>query len=251
MTTSPPPAGPRTQQIPTAGDGATAASLVEQPAAVPPSALPAPAYPVTSPQPVATADPGYAPPAPHHGGHQQAVHHHTAHHGPATHGSAAHQPTGSQPTGPLDSLLGAPPVPPSAVSAPRSEAPAAPRARRAPRDRAALVAGGLAVVGLVLLEVGLLLRPHGSALWSDVPAWSAFATLCALLGGVAAAARLVRALRLRPAGAEWIALGGVTGLAVFWALVVLPHADTDRGFVLTAALAAVAAAAWLVPGRRR
>jgi hypothetical protein len=233
VTTSPPPAAPRTQEIPLTGEGATAtgataaraegqhAAPVTAPATLPPSAMPAPAYPVTTPQPATTPDP---------------AHDHSA------------RPDGPQPTGPLDSLLGTPPVPPPAAPAPRPEQHKAPRA---PRDRVALVAAGLAALGLVLLELGLLLRPDGSALWGDVPAWSAFATLCALLAGVAAAVRLVPALRLRPAGAERIALGGLTGLAVFWALVVLPRADTDRGFVLTMALAAVAAAVWLVPGRRR
>jgi hypothetical protein len=251
VTTSPPPAAPRTQEIPVTGEGATAGGAtahtvqhaaqhpeghtavpVTAPATLPPSALPAPAYPVTSPQPVTTAEPA-------HGQH-------------ASPGQPAHsQPNGPLPTGPLDSLLGAPPVPPPAAPTPRSETPPAPRAPRAPRDRVALVAAGLAALGLVLLQLGLFLRPEGSALWGDVPAWSVFATLCALLAGVAAAVRLVPALRLRPAGAERIALGGLTGLAVFWALVVLPRADTDRGFVLTMALAAVAAAVWLVPGRRR
>lgn len=238
MTTSPPPAAPRTQEIPLTGEGATAtgataahsegqhAAPVTAPATLPPSAMPAPAYPVTTPQPATAADP---------------AHDHSGSPAPA-------RPDGPQPTGPLDSLLGTPPVPPPAAPAPRPEQPKAPRA---PRDRVALVAAGLAALGLVLLELGLLLRPEGSTLWGDVPAWSAFATLCALLAGVAAAVRLVPALRLRPASAERIALGGLTGLAVFWALVVLPRADTDRGFVLTMALAAVAAAVWLVPGRRR
>jgi hypothetical protein len=238
VTTSPPPAAPRTQEIPLTGEGATAtgataahaegqhAAPVTAPATLPPSAMPAPAYPVTTPQPATTPDPAHD------------------HSGP----TAPARPDGPQPTGPLDSLLGAPPVPPPAAPTPRPEQPKAPRA---PRDRVALVSAGLAALGLVLLELGLLLRPDGSALWGDVPAWSAFATLCALLAGVAAAVRLVPALRLRPAGAERIALGGLTGLAVFWALVVLPRADTDRGFVLTMALAAVAAAVWLVPGRRR
>jgi hypothetical protein len=99
----------------------------------------------------------------------------------------------------------------------------------------------------VLLELGLLLRlggPH--AFWSTVPLWSGFATLAVLLalpafllGGSAAAGRAGR-----------LALAGTTGLAVFWLLVVLPVADTDRGFVLTAALACLGAGLWISPGRR-
>ncbi|MGY1733694.1 hypothetical protein ACI798_19475 [Geodermatophilus sp. SYSU D01045] len=264
MTTSPPPAGPRTQQIPTTGEGATAAGLAGHPGApaAPPPVLPAPAYPVTTPHPAATPEPVHHQPAHHAPLHHQPVHHAPVHHEPAHHAPLHHQPaghqsTGPQPTGPLDSLLGAPPVPPPTAALPqdapaaRPEKPARPRAPRRPRDRAALVGAGLAGLGLVLLELGLALRLDGPPLWGQVPAWAAFATVCALLGGVAALSRLVPALRLRPLTAERLALGGAAGLAVFWVLVVLPHADTDRGFLLTAALGAVALAAWLVPGRRR
>ena len=94
--------------------------------------------------------------------------------------------------------------------------------------------------------------PTARAAWPrSWPAALAWALWALALLGMAATVRLVPALRLRPAGAERIALAGLTGLAVFWALVVLPRADTDRGFVLTMALAAVATAVWLVPGRRR
>ncbi|MGY1777464.1 hypothetical protein ACI8AV_16515 [Geodermatophilus sp. SYSU D00804] len=269
MTTSPPPAGPRTQQIPTTGEGATAAGLAGHPGApaVPPSVLPAPAYPVTTPQPAATPEPAHHQPS-HHAplhhepvhhtpAHHEPVHHEPIHHEPVHHAPAGYQPTGPQPTGPLDSLLGAPPVPPPAAAGPqgapaaRPGKPARPRAPRRSRDRAALVGAGLAGLGLALLELGLALRLDGPPLWGQVPAWAAFATVCALLGGAAALSRLVPALRLGPLAAERLALGGAAGLAVFWVLVVLPHADTDRGFLLTAALGAVALAAWLVPGRRR
>ncbi len=140
-------------------------------------------------------------------------------------------------------------APTAVVPAPEASAPAG--SRRTPQDRGPLVGAGLAALGFLLLELGLVLRPDGPALWGEVPLWSAFATLCALLGGGAAAARLLPALRLPPAVADRLAPGGLTGLAVFWVLVVLPRADTDRGFVLTAALAALGAAVWLVPGRRR
>jgi len=41
-----------------------------------------------------------------------------------------------------------------------------------------------------------------------------------------------------------MAAAGLLGLAVFWLLVVLPNADTDRGFLFTAALGALGAALW-------
>jgi hypothetical protein len=37
----------------------------------------------------------------------------------------------------------------------------------------------------------------------------------------------------------------MVGLAVFWLLLVLPGADNDRGFLLTAALACLGAALWI------
>jgi hypothetical protein len=40
-------------------------------------------------------------------------------------------------------------------------------------------------------------------------------------------------------------------VAVFWVLVVLPRVDSDRGFWLTAALAALGAALWVAPSRSR
>jgi hypothetical protein len=123
----------------------------------------------------------------------------------------------------------------------------APRVR-APQDRAALLGGGLAVLALVLLELGLGLGFGGRSLWSLVPLWSAFATVAALLAlaGFAPAAATARS------GLAWrIAAGGLVGLAVFWLLVVLPHADTNRGFVLTAALGALGAGLWMGPARSR
>ncbi|MGY1696883.1 hypothetical protein ACI780_18445 [Geodermatophilus sp. SYSU D00814] len=247
MTASPPPAGPRTQEIavPPAGSapadpaahGATAVGTApEHPPHAAPAPLPPPAYPHTAPQPVhAEAATAVVPPA----------------------GTGATAPP--QPTGPLDSFFGTPPPPPPPAAP--AEAPAAPaaeapprrtaRAPRTPRDRAVLITTGLGVVGLVLLELGLALRLGGQVLWSDLPLWSAFATLAALSGVVGLAASLLSGGRLRPAVAERLAVGGLAGLAVFWVLIALPRVDSDRGFLLTAALGALAVAVWLAPARRR
>jgi hypothetical protein len=126
------------------------------------------------------------------------------------------------------------------------------KARRigAPRDRAAVLGVGLAVLALVLLELGLALDFGEQSYWSAVPLWSAFATLCAVLGVVALAAAYPSGSRLRP-GAMWrIAAAGLVGLAVFWVLVVLSVVASDRGFLLTAALGALGAALWVGPGRK-
>jgi len=184
-----------------------------------------------------------------------------------------------QPTGPVDFVPGLPglgtqPVPPAAAPPPPPPAPpTAPETAtpvwpdtlesevapgrpekqhrvRAPRDRSALFGLGLAVLSLVLLELGLSLDFGAESYWSAVTLWSAFATLCAVLGMLAFVASYPSGSRLR-SGAAWrIAAGGLVGLAVFWLLVVLPVVASDRGFLLTAALGALGAALWVGAGRR-
>jgi hypothetical protein len=125
-----------------------------------------------------------------------------------------------------------------------------PRAPRAPRDRAAALGLGLAVLSLALLEVGLSLTFGTESYWSAVTLWSAFATICGVLGVLAFAASYPSGSRIR-SGAVWrIAAAGLVGLAVFWILVVLPVVASDRGFLLTAALGALGAALWVGPGRK-
>jgi peptidoglycan/LPS O-acetylase OafA/YrhL len=121
---------------------------------------------------------------------------------------------------------------------------------RAPRNRAALAGLGLVAASVLLLELGLTLGFGGRTLWSTVPLWSAFATVAALLGGLAFAGRQRKGERLRNDRAWKLSVVGLAGLAVFWVLVVLPVAATDRGFLLTAALACLGVALWIAPGRR-
>lgn len=175
---------------------------------------------------------------------------------------------GPQETGPVDFVPGLPgggtavpplpeagPEPAGATTAARTwpdtleaDAPAKAPRIRAPQDRATLLAVGLGVLALVLLELGLGLGFDGRSLWSLVPLWSAFATVAALLALVGLAPAAARAGSVP----SWrIASAGMVGLAVFWLLVVLPHADTNRGFVLTAALGALGAGLWTGPGRSR
>ena len=145
---------------------------------------------------------------------------------------------------------GAPPPPAPGAGRPQTlENEAAPVAERAPRDRSALVGGGLVLGSLVLLQLGLSLEFGTESFWSAVPLWSAFATVCVLLGLAAVGELVPGGDRLASSG--WtIAAAGLAGLAVFWLLVVLPNADSDRGFLLTAALGALGAALWLRAGRR-
>ena len=106
---------------------------------------------------------------------------------------------------------------------------------------------GLVALAVVLLELGLGLGFGGRSLWSTVPLWSAFATVAALLGLLAFAAFYPSGNRLRSGPAWRVAAGGLVGLAVFWLLVVLPSVASDRGFVLTAALACLGGALWIGP----
>jgi hypothetical protein len=160
------------------------------------------------------------------------------------------------PTGPVDFVPGLPglgtPPPPGADDSPAAPAGVrrTPRTPRSPRERAAVIGTVLTVLGLALLESGLLAGFGGRPLWSAVTLWSAFATLATLLVFLPSVGRLVPGARLRPDAAWRVAAGGLTGVAVFWVLVVLPGVDSDRGFVLTAALAALGAALWVAPARR-
>lgn len=130
-----------------------------------------------------------------------------------------------------------------------------PRARKLPRavrpaDRQALAGLALAVVALALLQVGLLGGFGAGSFWSTVTLWSAFASLCGVLALAAFAAFYPAGNRLRSAAIWRIAAAGLVGLSVFWVLVVLPVVASDRGFVLTAALACLGAALWIGPRRR-
>ena len=119
---------------------------------------------------------------------------------------------------------------------------------RALRDRTTPLGIGLTVLSLVLLELGLTMRGGDpESYWESIPLWSGFATLCVLLGLGAFVAFAAARNRLRPDGLWRIAAAGLVGLAAFWLLVVLPIVATDRGFVLTAALAALGAALWVGP----
>ena len=128
----------------------------------------------------------------------------------------------------------------------RLRLPDVPRRARGGRGSAAAALG---LVALLLLELGLVVHQAGTTLWGRVPLWSAFATVAAVVGLAA-----VGGLRAAPAVRDraWtLGAGGLSGLAVFWLLVVLPTADTDRGFVLTAALACLGGCLWLTAGRGR
>jgi hypothetical protein len=119
-----------------------------------------------------------------------------------------------------------------------------------PADRQALAGLALAVLSVVLLEIGLLLRFGTDSLWSALTLWSAFATFCAVLALVAFAAFYPAGNRLRSSAIWRIAAAGLVGLSVFWVLVVLPDVASDRGFVLTAALGCLGAALWIGPRRK-
>ncbi len=177
------------------------------------------------------------------------------------------QPHPPQPTGPVDyvpGLPGAPAPPPPAVAT----ATAAPvltwpetleaddsarqrggRALRLPQDRGVLVPIGLAALALVLLQLGLSLEFGSDSSWESVPLWSAFATAATVAGLVCLVVAALK--RGRPSAEQaWRAgAAALVGLSVFWLLVVLPVADGDRGFLLTAALGSLGAALWMAAER--
>jgi hypothetical protein len=210
---------PATQEIPVAAPAVAAPQLPPHPGATPPA--PVPTVAPTGPVDLVPGLPGPPPPPP-----------------PAA-------PVGDS-TAVLPDASATGPVPP--VEQQPAPAPEAPAARR---DRTALLGLGLVGAALLLLELGLALRFGGESFWSDIPLWSAFATLCTLLGLAASAPALPGGGRLEPATGWRIAAGGLTGLAVFWLLVALPVVASDRGFLLTAALGCLGGALWLGSGRTR
>ncbi|MBN1094423.1 hypothetical protein JKP75_18870 [Blastococcus sp. TML/M2B] len=222
------PAPPSTQEIPVAAPPVSAQTLPPHPGATTPS--PVQTVQPTGPVGLVPGLPGALPPIP-----------------PPAPVPAA--------TGPVPPVAEDPAVEelPSAVTreAPASEAPTevVADAPATPRDRSALIGLGLVAASLLALELGLGLRFGGESFWSDIPLWSAFATVCAVLG-LAVSAALLPGSRRPSAASSWrIAAGGVVGLAVFWVLVVLPVVATDRGFLLTAALGLLGAAVWTGPAR--
>lgn len=172
-----------------------------------------------------------------------------------------------QPTGPVDFVpglpgLGTPPPPPTAhaQAVPPAPLPTWPetleahgadgeRARRRgvrlPTDRSALVAVGLAALALILLQIGLALDVGTGSLWDVVPLWSAFATVSVLAGLLALLVTSFPGGRAQAGQARRVGAIALVCLAVFWLLLVLPGADTDRGFLLTAALGCLGAALWV------
>jgi hypothetical protein len=174
-----------------------------------------------------------------------------------------------QATGPIDFMpgFGAEPAPASPVGSSTATAPppsrgpstspgglaGAPRrsplaaVQRAGRGGTALIPLGLGVLTLVLLQLGLAPDYGSQSLWDALPTWSAFATVAALLVLVPAVAGVTNRL---PARAAWrTGAVGLAALGTWWVLVALPVAASDRGFWLTTAVAAAAAALWLAPGR--
>jgi hypothetical protein len=238
------PAQPSTQEIPVvqpAGGGTTVQNLPPHPgAATPAPVAPAP-EPVNAPQPTGPVDfvpglPGVGtpPPPPRTGTH-------AAPPPPQPAPSTAPQQAGSA-------------VWPETLEG-DEEAPGRRRKERAPRtrtpqDRAAALGVALVVLSMALLQLGLLAGFEGPSYWQTVPLWSAFATVCVALGLLVFIAYYRGGDRQRSGPAWKLAAGGLVGLAVFWVLVVLPVVATDRGFVLTAAVAALGGALWIGPRRK-
>lgn len=214
---------PRTQEIPVAAPAAPAPQLPPHPAATSPA--PVQTVQATGPVDFVPGPPGSPAPA---GA--------TAVQPPTASPAPDPEPAAAWP----DSLVTGPvPMPEQAGE----------RGRRMP-DRSALLGLGLVLASLVSLELGLGLRFGTESFWSDIPLWSAFATVCAVLG-LAASAPLLPGGRRIGAGTAWrVAAGGLVGLAAFWVLVVLPVVASDRGFLITAALACLGGALWIGPARK-
>jgi hypothetical protein len=103
----------------------------------------------------------------------------------------------------------------------------------------------LALLGGVTAAIGLFVPYEGATFWTTAQFWTGFAALCALVQ----LAPLARPVFGWPARRAWsIGAAGVAGLLLFWLLIVLPVVSANSSFVVTAAVGAAAAGAWL--GRR-
>jgi hypothetical protein len=146
---------------------------------------------------------------------------------------------------------GAADVVPGLSEAPPAQPVSSRRFSYGPRAQRNLTGLALVTLAVVLLLIGLTLPFGGASLWARIPLWSLFALVVTVLGVLAFVPDAPGRTRV-PARTGWqVAVGGFVGLAVFWLLVALPDVATDRGFVLTAALAALAGALWIAPGRSR
>lgn len=231
------PAGtgqPSTQEIPVVPPGAPARAATTVQQLPPPGAAPAAGAPVQAAQPTGPVDfvpglPGLGTPPPPP---------------PPAPASLATEPGPDAPP-----TLPAPSWPESleADETPSATPATLKRSRNRPRDLAVVAAPVLAALAVVVLEVGLSLAFGSVSYWSAVTLWSAFATVAALVALLAFAAFYVAGNRLRSSAIWRVAAGGLVGLSVFWVLVVLPDVASDRGFVLTAALACLGGALWIGP----
>lgn len=95
---------------------------------------------------------------------------------------------------------------------------------------------------MVTVALAAAIPFDSSAGWVARTAWSAFATLAAL---VLLVSRLTTA---HPR--SWLIGAVATGcLLASWVLVTLPGVGSNAGFVATVGTAAAAASCWLAPGR--
>jgi hypothetical protein len=239
-------AQPSTAEIPVVQPAAVPVTkqLPPHPGATSFGAQPAPT--VAAPQPTGPVDfvpglPGLGtppPPPPATGAHAAQP----AHTAPTAHGaSPAH-------AAPAAEAAQTTTWPESLETAERGRPRTGARAVRVPKDRSTLAAIGLAALALILLELGLVLDLGAESLWEVLPLWSAFATAAAVVG-LGAVLLSSSGGRARADLAWRVGAAGLVGLAVFWLLVVLPNADTDRGFLLTAALLSLGAALWVAAKR--
>ena len=215
-------AHPSTQQIPVAVPPDAPSMRTQQltPVTPPGTAPPAPDAPLTTPAPVPGAGSTALLPA---------------------------APPAAVPAGSAESASSAAPASSASSSDAGTAGRPAPGTKRRPGPRLGRPAlGSLALAGLavVLAVVGLVMAFGTTSFWSAVPLWSAFATGCALLGLAAVAAVHLAGDRIGPDLAWRVGAGALVGLAAFWLLVVLPVVDTDRGFLLTAALGCLGVALW-------
>jgi len=136
-------------------------------------------------------------------------------------------------------------APPGRQARPGAAAPARHTPARTAVHGRVLASRMLALLGGVAAAIGLFVPSGGPSFWATAQFWTGFAAVCALVQ----LAPLARPVFGWPARRAWsIGVAGVAGLLLFWVLIVLPVVSANSSFVVTAAVGAAAAGAWL--GRR-
>jgi hypothetical protein len=103
-----------------------------------------------------------------------------------------------------------------------------------------------AAASLTAVAIGISVPEDGNNAWHTVKAWGGVALVASAL---TFAPSVGSALRLSAYRAWQVAVGGASGLALYWVLFVLPDIAKNTSLITTLGVAAGIVVAWIAPGR--